>query len=1024
MTGRNRSTRAVSLAAGLIALCGLAVGATGAPRGGDVQMLADVSIDEVEDTTVVSLYGLEGATWDATTDPEGKTVWLGFDGVRPEFMPGNLVLNDSRVSSVGFVEETADDGTSRTVVAIHGQVALDHEVVVLGDRLEVRVAGRSGASEQITSALSTETTASAEASAAPPAKAAPEPVEAPRSVPANGTLPAAAATSTATHLVGVDIEGTPNQTIVRMETDGVVPDVKTFTLKDPPRLVIDLVGLTNQVRAQKIPLDLPQADRLRIGQHDGKVRIVLDGTAGAPFEKRDVAISERGVLLTIGDAASAASLAPTLPAVASESSAPTREAPAEEPVEAVRRAVEQEVDAKLGGADAETASVDTEADLVDTEADPVDTEAPGKTATNAQAALEPAEPADRTAPESMDEPMETTDAQPSGDAVADRMRVSGVELESLPDRDRVLIFMGEAGEYTLYEPDSETVVIRVHEAEIEDAAAVRLIPPSGGPVSLVTSFQQPDVARPEVRVVVTRNDGSTPEVRQQGPMLMVDFAKSAEQMAQALDEDPGLAEPLPLAAAPLAPDLVPAALSPQSASAVTADPAITRIQEQLIGRGPANLDPDSPVGILQEGGFQEGKPYVGRRISLDFKDAEIDDVLRLVAEVSDLNVIAGDEVGGKVTIRLVDVPWDQALDVILMTQGLGFERVGNVLRIAPQDLIQAEREARMQERRALEKLEDLVVKLQPVNYADVREVAKLIKRLLSARGSVNTDERTSTLIMKDIPSVIDEATALVKAIDTQTPQVMIEAKIVEAQLDFSRELGSEWGAGSQPDDEFEDFQTGDVKPITVPGRGFPDSDANNVVVRNPISNVATGIVNLGSFLLNNRINIRLRLAAAEARGEGKVISSPRVVTLDNREAIIEQGVSIPFQTFENGDAALEFIDAVLQLKVRPHITADRSIIMKLEVSRNAPDDSVPTPTGSPAISKNEATTETLVKDGQTLVIGGIYVVEKSNRQSRVPILHRLPFMGAAFKNKSVRDIRKELLIFVTPRVVQPQEVGT
>ena len=324
----------------------------------------------------------------------------------------------------------------------------------------------------------------------------------------------------------------------------------------------------------------------------------------------------------------------------------------------------------------------------------------------------------------------------------------------------------------------------------------------------------------------------------------------------------------------------------------------------------------------------------------------------------------------------------------------------------------------------MEKLEDLIVKLQPVNYADVKEVAKLVKRLLSGRGSVNTDERTSTLIMKDIPSVIDEATALVKAIDTQTPQVMIEAKIVEAQLDFSRELGSEWGYGTQPDDDFEDFQSGNIIPITAPGRGFPDSDANNVVVWNPITSVATGIVNLGSFLLNNRINVRLRLAAAESRGEGKVISSPRVVTLDNREAIIEQGVSIPFQTFENGDAALEFIDAVLQLKVRPHITADRSIIMKLEVSRNAPDDSVATPTGSPAISKNEAITETLVKDGQTLVIGGIYVVEKTDSHSRVPYLHKLPFIGTAFRNKSVRDVRKELLIFVTPRVVQPQEVGT
>ena len=203
--------------------------------------------------------------------------------------------------------------------------------------------------------------------------------------------------------------------------------------------------------------------------------------------------------------------------------------------------------------------------------------------------------------------------------------------------------------------------------------------------------------------------------------------------------------------------------------------------------GPA--DPAS-IDILEEGGFDEEKGHEGCRISLDFKDADIGNILRLIAEVSDLNVIAGDEVSGKVTIRLVDVPWDQALDVILLTKGLGFVRVGNVLRIALIETLKVEREARLQDRRAKEKLEDLIVKLQPVNYADVKEVSRLIEPLLSPRGSVNVDERTSTLIIKDIPSVIHEATALLKAIDTQTPQVLIEAKIVEASLNFSRSLGA------------------------------------------------------------------------------------------------------------------------------------------------------------------------------------------------------------------------------------------
>jgi type IV pilus assembly protein PilQ len=351
-------------------------------------------------------------------------------------------------------------------------------------------------------------------------------------------------------------------------------------------------------------------------------------------------------------------------------------------------------------------------------------------------------------------------------------------------------------------------------------------------------------------------------------------------------------------------------------------------------------------------------------------------------------------------------------------------RVGNVLRIAPGETLKSEEEARLQERRAKEKLEDLVVKLQPVNYANVKEVQKLVKRLLTPRGSVDTDERTNTISIKDISSVIDEATALVKAIDTQTPQVMIESRIVEANLDFSQEIGLEWGAGTQPDSAEKDFTLGGIKPVTVPDTKFPYNNANNVVVTNPITMSPAGLINLGSFLLDDRFNVDMRLAAAELNGEGKVISSPRVVTLDNREAKIEQGVSIPFQTFQNGDAQLEFIDAVLSLKVTPHITADRSIIMSIEVTRNAPDSSVSTPTGSPAIAKNQAKTETLVKDGQTLVLGGIYVIDTAENQQRVPGFWKLPILGYAFRNNGVRDRRKELLIFVQPTVVvSPQQAS-
>ena len=589
-----------------------------------------------------------------------------------------------------------------------------------------------------------------------------------------------------------------------------------------------------------------------------------------------------------------------------------------------------------------------------------------------------------------------------------RTRVTQVDFQADAGSGRVVIATEGPASYQLFEPDPQTVVVSMLDASLAPEAEARIAPEPGGPVSLVMAFEQPETGRPEVRVVISRGAGLRPLVTREDGNVVVAFDVHG-------------------AAAATPPALQDAGSSAAGASAKAV------AQATAPGQPPAAVEREAGLEVLQEGGLLDGKEYSGRRISLDFKDVEVDDVLRLVAEVSDLNIIAGDEVSGKVTIRLVDVPWDQALDVILLTKGLGFVKVGNVLRIAPQTLLQQETESRLQDRRAKEKLEDLVVKFQPVNYAAVANVAKMVQRLLSPRGTVNTDARTNTIIIKDIPTVIDESVALIKAIDTPTPQVLIEAKIVEANLDFTRELGTVWGYGLQPyTDAFDTGSDIDQNRGTPDFRPHPDprllsgaGDLNNLVVDNPISALPTALMNVGAFLLDDTFNVELQLQAAESTGEGKVISSPRVVTLDNREAEIEQGVAIPYQTFENGDAQLQFVDAVLSLKVKPHITADRSIIMALEVSRNAPDDSVATGSvGAPAIGKNEAKTETLVRDGQTLVIGGIYTIQKSDRQSRVPYLHAIPLLGWLFQNTSVRDIRKELLIFVTPRIVDMPQLGT
>jgi type IV pilus assembly protein PilQ len=768
------------------------------------------------------------------------------------------------------------------------------------------------------------------ASTAAPDAAAAMPAES--SAPAAGDAAAASAPSApAKRLVAVRPDGSGAGTVIHLQADGSLAGFKTFTLRDPARLVIDLPGIQNGLAQNAVSVGTAQVSRVRVAEHDGKLRVVIDaGQNAGDLAKSQVLPTADGLVVAMGEG------------------------------EGVQQAI-----------------------------------------TAAQAA-KPAEGAQAAA---------AAAAKPAGKSKGGA-QVQKVEFTQGSDADHLTVSSDRPVEFHILKPDADTLMVSVPGAHLAADAKTRIAPDAGGPVALVSAFEQPGMKTPEVRVVVKRASGLEPSVHREGNSISLAFERGKGVATLPADEPAAAA--MPAAAARDAK----LAKAEKGAAAMAPPAAPAGAKGKSKGMGP---DGEEPVQMLEEGGLLDGKEYVGRRISLDFKDVDVRDVLRLIADVSDLNIIAGDEVSGNVTIRLVDVPWDQALDVILLTKGLGFLRVGNVLRIAPADTLKQEDEARLQERRAKEKLEDLAVKLQPVNYAKVDQVATLVKRLLTPRGSVDVDKRTNTLVIKDISAVIDEATALVKAIDSQTPQVMIESRIVEANLDFSKQIGVEWGGGSNPNQADKDFTIGGINNQTTPTGNFPYNQSNNVVVTNPMTMTPGGVLNLGSFLLNDKINVDMRLAAAEINGEGKVISSPRVVTLDNAEAMIEQGVSIPFQTFQNGDAQLEFVDAVLSLKVKPHITADKSIIMEIEVQRNAPDTTVNTPTGSPAIAKNQAKTETLVKDGQTLVLGGIYVVNTTQNSKRVPGLWKIPILGAAFRNWADTDDRKELLIFVTPSIVVSPE---
>ncbi len=448
------------------------------------------------------------------------------------------------------------------------------------------------------------------------------------------------------------------------------------------------------------------------------------------------------------------------------------------------------------------------------------------------------------------------------------------------------------------------------------------------------------------------------------------------------------------------------------------------------GEKAATAKKEAPITATAEDGG--GREYTGRRIDLDMMDANISDVLRLLAEISNLNIIASDDVKGTISLRLKNVPWDQAFDIILRAKDLDSIKEGNVVRVAPALKIRQEKESGLASKRAQEKLENLETEYIPVSYANAEDLIPHIKNVLTERGKVTSEKRTSTLIINDISKGIEAARELVKRLDKVTPQVLIEARIVEAESSFARDLGIQWGA---------DFQTGgtvstntfgstgtsgqDVTATTTDPIFAAKSGADKFAVNLPATGTAGPLGALG-FILgkagSNPLVIDLRLSAGESEGKVKTISRPRITTLDNKDAKIEQGESIPFETTSASGTATQFVDANLSLTVTPHITPDGRVSMKIKASRNSIG-TFRTSTGAPSINKKESSTEVLVSDNETTVIGGIVITDKSETEKGIPLLKDIPVIGWLFKSKSVSDKQTELLIFITPTIMKDKIPG-
>jgi type IV pilus assembly protein PilQ len=418
------------------------------------------------------------------------------------------------------------------------------------------------------------------------------------------------------------------------------------------------------------------------------------------------------------------------------------------------------------------------------------------------------------------------------------------------------------------------------------------------------------------------------------------------------------------------------------------------------------------------------KEYRGERVSFDFKDADIRDVFRILADISGFNIIIANNVTGTVTLKLSDVPWDQALDVVLEDGGLGAIVEGNVMKIAPLATLQKRQTEILAAARTKEQLEPLETRQVFVNYARAEELVPLVNPLLSPGGSIRVDTRTNSILLTDTVSRVGDIEELITSLDTRTPQVLIESRIVQATLDFIRELGVQWGLNYRAS-----AATGNPTGATFPSSvdvggvnvGSPfGTAADNFIIDLPaaVGTGGGGAIGLVLGSLTGAFDLDIRLSALENKGDGRILSSPKVLTLDNQPARIEQGVSIPFLSVSAAGTQTQFVDATLRLEVTPHVTNDNRILMEIRVTDNAPDPTITGANGQPSIRRNEAETQALSSDGETIVIGGIFKRDVSERIAGVPWFSRVPLLGWLFRRETTLDQRRELMVFITPRIVR------
>ena len=528
----------------------------------------------------------------------------------------------------------------------------------------------------------------------------------------------------------------------------------------------------------------------------------------------------------------------------------------------------------------------------------------------------------------------------------------------------------------------------------------------------------------EGRVIIDLSDSNTGiDLRQQGQNIIVEFLKTSlpENLRRRLDVV-DFGTPVNVVSVFQQGENVRMVIEPKGTWEHNAYQSDTQFVVEV---KPVIVDPNR---VSQRG------RYTGEKLSLNFQNVEVRAVLNVIADFTDLNIITSDTVTGNITLRLKDVPWDQALDIILQTRGLDSRRTGNVVWIAPRDELATREKLALEAAQQISDLEPLRTEIFQLNYHKAEAFVKVLtdekQRILSKRGSALIDPRSNKLFVNDTPSRLEEVRRVILGVDVPTRQVMIEARIVEANDAFAKNLGARIGlmelglqrrrplgstAGVGMNVGAELVNTSQAAGITT---GTPTTNANGLNSDLPAAGLNTFPTGRLSFILfNNSLSriLNVELSALEADGKGKIVASPRVLTQDNVEALIEQGTEIPYQqATSSGATSVSFRKANLALKVKPQITPDGNIIMLLDVAK---DQVGPTTPAGVLINTKHVKTEVLVENGGTVVIGGIYEQADRTDVTKVPILGDIPYLGALFRNTTSTATKTELLVFITPRIV-------